>query len=100
MGHQVTAGTELQQGDGSSSALRPVALVLADVGGYARFMRLHALSVVQAEEIVTELLDAVMTEPEHPLRLNKLEGRCGFPLRRTTRAGDGAQCAQPGARVQ
>jgi Protein of unknown function (DUF2652) len=68
----------MQQGDGSSSALRPVALVLADIGGYTRFMRLHAVSVVHAEAIVTEPLEAVIDRAEHPLRLNKLEGDAAF----------------------
>jgi hypothetical protein len=68
----------MQPDDGSTSALRPVALVLADIGGYTRFIRLHALSVVHAEEIVTELLEAVIDRAEHPLRLNKLEGDAAF----------------------
>ena len=68
----------MQQGDRSSRALRPVALVLADIGGYTRFIRLHALSVVHAQEIVTELLEAVIDRAEHPLRLNKLEGDAAF----------------------
>ena len=46
-------------------------------------MRLHALSVVQAEEIVTELLEALIDRAEHPLRLNKFEGDAAF-LRRAT----------------
>ena len=90
----------MQQGDRSSRALRPVALVLADIGGYTRFMRLHALSVVQAEEIVTELLEALIDRAEHPLRLNKFEGDAAFLTPSYRPAGDAAQCARPGARIR
>jgi class 3 adenylate cyclase len=49
-------------------------IVLADVSGYTRFMKLHGLALVHAESIITELLDSIIDHTEHPLTLNKLEG--------------------------
>ena len=49
-------------------------IVLADISGYARFMKLHGMALVHAESIITELLDSIIDHTEHPLTLNKLEG--------------------------
>ena len=57
---------------------KTVALVLADISGYTRFIRLHGLSMLHAEQIIAELLDAVIGASEHPLQLSKLEGDAAF----------------------
>ncbi len=49
-------------------------IVLADISGYTRFMKLHGKALVHAESIITELLDSIIEHTEHPLTLNKLEG--------------------------
>ena len=49
-------------------------IVLADIGGYTRFMKLHGMALVHAENIISELLASVIDHTEHPLTLNKLEG--------------------------
>ena len=49
-------------------------IVLADISGYTRFMKLHGMALVHAESIITELLDSIIDHTEHPLTLNKLEG--------------------------
>lgn len=49
-------------------------IVLADISGYTRFMKLHGMALAHAESIITELLDSVIDHTEHPLTLNKLEG--------------------------
>jgi class 3 adenylate cyclase len=49
-------------------------LVLADIGGYTRFIKFHDLALVHAETIITDLLESVIDSSEHPLTLNKLEG--------------------------
>lgn len=49
-------------------------IVLTDISGYTRFMKLHGLALVHAESIITELLDSIIDHTEHPLTLNKLEG--------------------------
>lgn len=49
-------------------------IVLADIGGYTRFMKLHGMALVHAESIISELLASVIDHTAHPLTLNKLEG--------------------------
>jgi hypothetical protein len=54
--------------------LRNAALVLSDISGYTNFLQLHSMSLLHAEKIVTELMEAVIDASSHPLTLNKLEG--------------------------
>ncbi len=58
--------------------IKKVFLVLADISGYTRFMRVHTMSLLHAEAIVTELLEAVIDVAEFPLTLSKLEGDAAF----------------------
>jgi class 3 adenylate cyclase len=57
---------------------KQVALVIVDISGYTRFIRSKKMSAIHAEEIVFELLEAVIDRAEHPLTLNKLEGDAVF----------------------
>ncbi|MFC1879560.1 DUF2652 domain-containing protein [Chloroflexota bacterium] len=54
--------------------IKPVSLVLADISGYTKFIQEHRNALLHAEQIVTELLEAIVDTAEYPLRLNKLEG--------------------------
>ncbi len=54
--------------------LKHVALVIADIGGYTRFIRLHKTTLLHAEEIVSQLLESIIARASFPLTLNKLEG--------------------------
>ncbi|MGI9382372.1 MAG: DUF2652 domain-containing protein [Methyloligellaceae bacterium] len=54
--------------------LSKAVLVLVDISGYTKFVVLHRISVLHAEQIITELIEAVAGEAHFPLRLNKLEG--------------------------
>jgi hypothetical protein len=58
--------------------VKPALLVLADISGYTRFTRLRALSLLHAEEIITELLEAVIDKAQYPLQIAKLEGDAVF----------------------
>lgn len=58
--------------------IKPSFLVIADITGYTRFLMLHTTSVLHAETIITELLEAVMTQAEHPMTIAKLEGDAVF----------------------
>ncbi|GAB4206126.1 MAG: hypothetical protein OHK0022_32860 [Roseiflexaceae bacterium] len=53
---------------------RQGALVFADISGYTRFTRMHATSLLHAEAIISELMDAVITTADFPLRVGQLEG--------------------------
>ena len=70
--------------------IKRVVLVLADISGYTRFMKMHTTSLLHAEVIISELLETVIDHTEHPLTLSKLEGDAAF-LYVTLEAGDDAR---------
>ena len=53
-------------------------LVLADISGYTSFITNREVSLLHAEQIITDLLEAMIDRTEHPLTLNKLEGDAAF----------------------
>jgi hypothetical protein len=55
-----------------------VVLAIVDISGYTRFIKSHKTSQIHAEEIIFDLLEAVIDRAEHPLILNKLEGDALF----------------------
>ena len=52
-------------------------LVIADIGGYTRFMSLHRMSLAHAQENTLRLLDAVI-DAAPDLELSGLEGDAAF----------------------
>jgi hypothetical protein len=58
--------------------LRQVSLVLADISGYTNFIRIHKTSLLHAEQIVTDLMEAIIDRVDAPLIVNKLEGDAAF----------------------
>ncbi|MEW5872143.1 MAG: DUF2652 domain-containing protein [Chloroflexota bacterium] len=54
--------------------VKHVALTIVDISGYTRFLEWNKTSLLHAETIITELLEAVIDQAEFPLKLNKLEG--------------------------
>ena len=70
--------------------IQNAALVLADISGYTRFVKLHAASLLHAEQIITELMEAVIDTAHDPLMLNKLEGDAAFLYARIDTAGKAA----------
>jgi hypothetical protein len=59
--------------EGTTNAL----LVIADIGGYTRFMNLHRMSLAHAQENTLRLLDAVI-DAAPDLELSGLEGDAAF----------------------
>ena len=51
-----------------------VFLVLLDISGYTRFIKLHKMSLIHAERIIDELLERVIAEAYPPLVLQGLKG--------------------------
>ncbi|MDP2340508.1 MAG: DUF2652 domain-containing protein [Deltaproteobacteria bacterium] len=51
-------------------------LVVADIGGYTRFMKVHRINLAHAQDIVARLLEAVIDASK--LKLAKLEGDAAF----------------------
>jgi hypothetical protein len=58
--------------------IEPTLLLIADIAGYTRFMRLHRTSLVHAQQIIASLLEAVIDAASPGLRLAKLEGDAAF----------------------
>lgn len=54
--------------------LKHVALVIADIGGYTRFIKFHKTALLHAQEVVSQLLETIIDRASFPLTLNKLEG--------------------------
>lgn len=49
-------------------------IAMADISGYTEFIRQREISLVHAEQIIADLLAAVVEGAEHPLVFNKFEG--------------------------
>lgn len=58
--------------------IKQLVLVLVDISGYTNFIKMHTMSLLHAEAIVTDLLEAVIDHAEYPLTLSKLEGDAAF----------------------
>jgi len=58
--------------------VKRLALVLVDISGYTRFVTMRTMSLLHAESIITDLLEAVIDHAEFPLTLSKLEGDAAF----------------------
>lgn len=55
-------------------ALQRALLVIADIGGYTKFMKVHRINLSHAQDVVARLLEAVIDGASPQLRLSKLEG--------------------------
>ncbi len=47
--------------------IKPALLVIVDISGYTQFINHYRTSVLHAEEIITELLEAVIDRAKFPL---------------------------------
>lgn len=68
------------------------ALVMADISGYTRFTRMHYTSLLHAEEIISELVEAVIGAAEFPLRIAQLEGDAVLMLADAPTGREAAAC--------
>lgn len=53
-------------------------LVLADISGFTKFMKLHTITVTHAKQIIVKLLEAIIKTAMPPLKLIELEGDAVF----------------------
>ena len=58
-------------------AVERALLLIADIGGYTRFMKLHRLSLAHSQDIIARLLEAVV-DAAPPLELVEIEGDAAF----------------------
>jgi class 3 adenylate cyclase len=59
-------------------AVQPTLLLIADIAGYTRFMKLHAVSLAHAHDVVSRLIETVIDAAGPELKLAKLEGDAAF----------------------
>jgi hypothetical protein len=62
-------------------------LLIADIAGYTRFMKMHETSLAHAQQIVASLLEAVIDAAKPTFALAKLEGDAAFLYRRHDASG-------------
>lgn len=53
-------------------------LVIVDISGYSKFLKQKQLSLLHAEDIITQLIESIIDTAKYPLTLNKLEGDAAF----------------------
>jgi len=53
---------------------RQLTLVVADISGYTRFITDKKVALAHAEQIIVDLLEAVVADADNPLVLHELEG--------------------------
>lgn len=56
-------------------------LVVVDISGYTRFITNRSLALAHAEQIITDLISAVIDRSSYPMVLNKLEGDAALMYR-------------------
>jgi hypothetical protein len=63
--------------DHSDMSIGRALLIIADIGGYTPFMRLHRTSLAHAQDVVARLLEVMIDAAPH-LRLLEIEGDAAF----------------------
>ncbi len=53
-------------------------LILADISGYTRFMLASQLALVHGQQVITQLIEAILREVEIPLQVKEIEGDAVF----------------------
>lgn len=56
-------------------------LVVVDISGYTRFITERTLTLTHAEQVITDLINAVLDQAQFPMTLNKLEGDAALLFR-------------------
>lgn len=59
-------------------AIQPAFMLIADIGGYTRFMKMHRTSLAHAHDIIARLMETVIDAASKQLTLAKLEGDAAF----------------------
>jgi hypothetical protein len=53
-------------------------LVIADISGFTKFMRMHTITTSHAKQIIVALLESLVNASQPPLELAELEGDAAF----------------------
>jgi hypothetical protein len=59
-------------------AVERAVFLIADIGGYTRFMKVHRINLAHAQYVVAQLLEAVIDAAAPGFKLAKLEGDAAF----------------------
>lgn len=59
-------------------AVERAVFLIADIGGYTRFMKVHRVNLTHAQYVVAQLLEAVIDAAAPAFKLAKLEGDAAF----------------------
>lgn len=54
--------------------VKKIFIALVDISGYTKFIKLHKVSLLHAEQIVSDLLNEVLQTAQHPLIAHHIEG--------------------------
>ncbi len=54
--------------------IKPLFVILVDISGYTEFIRLHKFSLIHAEAIIIDLLEAVLDKAEFPVVTHEILG--------------------------
>ena len=54
--------------------IKPIFIILVDISGYTKFIRLHKMSLLHAEKIIGELMESVLKEVELPVIAHEILG--------------------------
>ena len=76
-----------------------VFLLIADIGGYTKFMKVHRINLAHAQHVVAQLLEAVI-DGAGDLRLAKLEGDAAFFYRELSKDEDIERYAKRVAQIR
>jgi hypothetical protein len=69
-------------------AVERAVLLIADIGGYTRFMKVHRVNLSHAQYVVAQLLEAVIDAARPAFKLAKLEGDAAFFYALAGKAGE------------
>jgi len=54
--------------------IKPIFIILVDISGYTKFIRMHKMSLLHAEKIIGELMESVLNEVELPVIAHEILG--------------------------
>lgn len=75
-------------------------MIIADIGGYTRFIRAHRKTLVHAHLVINHLLEAVIRSVKKRFELSKLEGDAAFFYTTVKGEGPGEVCRLVDAAVE
>ena len=62
----------------SNESVKNVLLMIADIGGYTEFMVSTNVEIEHSQQIITQLIQSIISQIETPLKVSKLEGDALF----------------------